>query len=93
MTVASRHLSEKALSGADLTARGRGNKGNTWVDGVARGESESQGLDREPLMGVVKKETPVAAAGMVMELDREEMGSSGGELKNETFFTDSSKLM
>lgn len=73
-----RHLSEKALSGADSMARERDNMGKTWVDGVERRESESQCLDREPLMRVVKNEAPVAAAAaMAVEFDREEMGSSG----------------
>lgn len=66
-----RHLSEEALSGGDSMVRERDNMGRTWVDGVARRESENQCLDREPLKGVVKKEAPVAAAAaaMVVEFD------------------------
>lgn len=52
-------------------ARERDKMGTIWVDGVARRESESQCLDREPLRGVVKKEAPAAvavAAAMVVEI-------------------------
>lgn len=51
------------------------------MDGVARRESESQCLDREPLKEVAKKEAPVAAAAaaMVVKFDGGGGGNSRGE--------------